>query len=93
MYIYKLKYTDKETAIADLIAKGVIDTDLNYLQSTHAVVWIDKIVIEDSQYDEEGNIIEEPVFAEGYHVDIMVEREIDFGDIAVEPTNPKHMFA
>ena len=82
--IYKLIYTDKKTAIADLIAKEVIDAELNYLQGTHAVVWLDKIVIDQT---EEG----EPIFADGYHVDIMVDREIEF-DNAVEPKNPKHMF-
>ncbi len=38
--IYKLNYTDKKTAIADLILKGVIDTDLKYLQGTQALVEI-----------------------------------------------------
>ena len=82
--IYKLIYTDKDEAIADLIAKQVIDAELNYLQGTHAVVWLDKIVIDQT---EDG----EPIFAEGYHVDIMVDREIDFPN-AIEPNNPKHLF-
>jgi hypothetical protein len=38
--IYKLNYTDKETAIADLILKEVIDTEMNYLKGTHALVEI-----------------------------------------------------
>jgi hypothetical protein len=39
--IYKLKYTDRETAIADLIAKGVyqeIEGELSYSEGIHAVV-------------------------------------------------------
>ena len=39
--IYKLKYTDKETGIADLIAKGVyqeIESELSYSEDIHAVV-------------------------------------------------------
>jgi len=32
MKISKLNYTDKETAIADLIAKGVYNKDLSYVQ-------------------------------------------------------------
>jgi hypothetical protein len=91
MIIYKLKYKDKETAIADLIAKEVIDADLNYLQGTHAVVWIDKIILTDATFDADGNQLTEPIFADGYHVDIMVENEIDFPN-AVEPNNPKHNF-
>ena len=41
--IYKLKYTDKETGIADLIAKGVyqeIEGELSYSEGIHAVVEI-----------------------------------------------------
>lgn len=91
MNIYKLKYTDKETTIADLVSKLVIDEELNYLEGTHAVVWLDKIVLENGQFDEQGNVIVEPIFADGYHVDIMVEREIDFTN-AISPNNPKHMF-
>jgi hypothetical protein len=39
--IYKLKYTDKEKAIADLLAKGVyqeIDGELSYGDGIDAVV-------------------------------------------------------
>ena len=41
MRIYKLKYTDKESAISDLISKGVyqeIDGELSYSEDIHAVV-------------------------------------------------------
>ena len=89
--VYKLVYRNKEEAINDLVAKSVIDEELNYLEGTHAVVWLDKIVLENGQFDEEGNVIVEPIFAEGYHVDIMVEREIEFIN-AITPNNPKHMF-
>ena len=89
--IYKLIYTDKDEAITDLIAKEVINEDLSYQVGTHAVVWIDKIVLEDATFDEEGNVLTEPIFAEGYHLDIMVDREIEFPN-AVTPKNPKHLF-
>ena len=95
MNIYKLKYTDKETAIADLIAKGVyIKTEdgLSYGQGIHAIVEIGFIVLEDGTYDEEFNEITAPVFADGYHYDIMSENEIKFEN-AIEVNNPKHTFA
>ena len=47
MRIYKLKYTDRETAIADLIAKGVyqeIDGELSYSEGIHAVVEIGLLI-------------------------------------------------
>ena len=95
MNIYKLKYTDKETAIADLLAKKVyIETEegLSYGSGIQAVVEIGKIVLEDGTYDEDGEELTAPVFAEGYHYDIMSEQEIVFkNEIVVN--NPKHTFA
>jgi hypothetical protein len=98
MKIYKLKYTDKETAIADLKAKGVyVETEegLSYGQGIQAVVEIGTIILTDGTYDEEGNVITEPIFAEGYHYDVMSENEIDFeiADITNLVNNPKHQFA
>ena len=100
MYIYKLKYTDKETAIADLIAKGVyIETiDLNgnqtlsYAPTTQSVVEIGLIVLENGIYDADFNEITAPVYADGYHYDVMSENEIKFTN-AIEVENPKHTFA
>lgn len=95
MNIIKLKYTDKETAIKDLIAKGVyIETEdeLVYGQGVQAVVEIGLIVLENGTYDEEGNIIKEPIYADGYHYDVMSIQKIDF-DNAIEVNNPKHTFA
>lgn len=100
MNIAKLKYTDKETAIKDLIAKGVyIETEnpdkeftLAYGQGVQAIVEIGLIVLENGTYDEDGNVITEPIYADGYHYDVMSENEIKF-DNAIEVKNPKHTFA
>ena len=40
MNIYKLKYNDKETAIADFIAKDLIDAENNYKEGIQAIVEI-----------------------------------------------------
>ena len=90
---YKLKYTDKETAIADLKAKGVYDEDLLFGDGIHAVVEVGKVVLTDGTYDEQGNEITAPIFADGYHYDIMSETEINFGVNRTFPNNPKHAFA
>jgi hypothetical protein len=95
MEIYKLQYKNKETAIADLIAKGVyIETEegLSYGQGIQAIVEIGLIVLENGVYDEEGNEITAPVYADGYHYDVMSENEIVF-DNAIDVKNPKHAFA
>ena len=91
--IYKLKYTDKETAIADLLAKQVYNKDLTYAQGIQAIVEIGLIVLENGTYDSDFNEITAPVYADGYHYDVMSENEIDFGIAKVAPTNPKHKFA
>jgi len=96
MRIYKLKYTNKETAIADLIAKGVyqeIEGELSYSEGIHAVVEIGLIIDQEATFDEQGNILTEHTYREGYHFDIMAEIEIDFGSNRIFPNNPKHAFA
>lgn len=96
MNVYKLKYTDKETAIADLLAKGVYiknENDLSFGNGIQAIVEIGLIVLENGTYDDEGNEITAPVFTDGYHFDVMSENEIDFGVNVITPTNPKHTFA
>jgi hypothetical protein len=92
-HVYKLRYNDKETAIADLIAKGVYNDDLSYANGTHAVVELGFIVLTYGEYDEEGNVIAEPTYADGYHYDVMTENEIDFGSAELKVKNPKHNFA
>lgn len=92
MNIYKLKYTDKDAAIIDLIAKNIIDEHGNYQQGVHAVVEIGVITIENGVYDNEGNIIAEPIYAQGYHYDVMTESSIDFEN-EIKVNNPKHRFA
>ena len=78
--IYKLKYTDKAEAIADLTAKGIL-TDEGYGQGVHAVVELGIIAL-----DENTN-------ADGYHYDLMADNTYDFGVNLIEPKNPKHAFA
>ena len=82
--IYKLTYPNKDTAVNDLLAKGVyINTDegLAYGDGVQAVVEIGIIAL-----DENTN-------ADGYHYDVMAENVYDFGANLVEPKNPKHAFA
>ena len=79
MNIYKLKYTDKETAIADFITKGIyveIESELMYADGIQAIVEIG--LIED---------------VDGYHYDIMSIQDIDFGSNEIVVNNPKHNFA
>jgi hypothetical protein len=96
MNIAKLQYKDKETAIADLLAKGVyIETEdgLTYANGTQAVVSIGQIVKVPGTYDEDGNVITEPIYYDGYFYDVMSEQKIDFGANEIFPVNCIHAFA
>lgn len=93
MNIYKLNYTDKETAIADLITKGVYNSDLTYSSGIQAVVEIGKIISKDAVIDENFNVITEAEYFSGYAFDVMSENEIDFGSAEIIVKNPKHIFA
>ena len=95
MNIYKLNYTNKETAIADLKAKGVyteIEDVLVYANGTQAVVEIGKLVQTQGTYDNEGNIIIEPIYYAGVFYDILTTEIIEFLN-EVFPTNSVHSFA
>ena len=93
MKISKLKYADKETAIADLLSKKVyvlqtIDEEeiLTFGEGIQAIVEIGKICI--NQPMEEIK----PIFADGYHYDVMSDSEIDFKENEILVNNPKHSF-
>ena len=95
MNIYKLRFATKEVAEKDLKAKGVyVETEegQTYTTGVHAVVELGKIITTDGTYDEEGNELTPPIYADGYHYDIMCEQDIDFGSNSIEVTNPKHGF-
>ena len=92
MNIYKLTYTTKAAAEKNLNAKGVYVEGLNYGTGIHAVVEIGKIVTTYATYDEEGNELTAPIYADGYHYDVMCEQDIDFGSNSIKVKNPKHGF-
>ena len=99
--IYKLNYTDKETAIKDFLKKGVYieTTDLDnepqlvYANGTQAVVDIGQIVKVPGEYDEQGNVIIEPIYFDGVFYDVMTTEVIDFGTNEVFPIDCVHSFA
>lgn len=96
MNVYKLRYKNKETAIADLIAKRVyLETEegLIYGEGVQAIVEIGQIIDKEPTFDADFNIIEEATYLDGYHFDVMSEQEIYFGVNETTPTNPKHSFA
>jgi hypothetical protein len=98
--IFKLTYSDKESAIADLKAKNIliefdgIDGEKHeaYGQGVQAVVEIGLIMVTPPVMDG-MEIVTPPVYADGYYYDVMSSETYDFGSNLVEPKNPKHAFA
>ena len=98
--IYKLTYENKEQATADLKAKNIlievdgIDGEKHeaYGEGVQAVVEIGLIMLTPPVMDG-MEVIEQPVYADGYHYDVMSDEVYDFGANLVEPKNPKHAFA
>ena len=96
MNIFKLSFTDKDQAIADLVSKDILiptEEGYTYGEGVQAVVEIGLIMITPPTFDEEGNELTPAVYADGYHYDVMADNEYDFGVNLVEPKNPKHAFA
>jgi hypothetical protein len=84
MNIYKLTYQNKEQAIADLESKGILSAEA-YGNGVQAVVEIGLILLD--------VVDEQPIYADGYHYDVMSTELYDFGANLVVPKNPKHAFA
>lgn len=97
--IYKLIYQDQDTAINDLLQKGVLinTTDLQgnevitYAPTTHAVVHIG-LIVDTPAVIENMKVIKEAAYLKGWHVDVMTDLEIVFEN-EIKPNNPKHVFA
>ena len=99
MNIYKLSYENKEQAVADLKAKGIlVEVEFNgekheaYGQGVQAVVELGLIMVTPPVMDG-MEIVTPAVYADGYHYDVMSTELYDFGANLVEPKNPKHAFA
>jgi hypothetical protein len=99
MNIFKLTYPNKEAAVADLKAKGIlVEVEFNgekheaYGSGVQAVVEIGLIMLTPPVM-EGMEVITEPIYADGYHYDVMSTELYDFGANLVEPNNPKHAFA
>jgi hypothetical protein len=88
MNIFKLTYADKDQAVADLVSKNILvpqEEGYIYGEGVQAVVEIGIICLDPT--------VDPPVYADGYHYDIMSTEMYDFGTNLVKPRNPKHAFA
>ena len=73
MKIGKYEFADKSACDKKIKSLGV-DTDEDgneYPTHGHAIVKLGHIVLEQGEYDEEGNEIKAPVLSDKYHLDVM----------------------
>ena len=93
IHIYKLKYSTREEAINDLINKGIYTDSLDYGEDVIAVADLGLIPTQFATFDQAGNILTEQIYSDGYHFDILVNKQIDFGANEIFPTKPRHVFS
>ena len=94
--IYKrYEFNDQEQAEEKIDAFFDIDEEGNKVQNVKAAfIKLNKFVLEQGEYDEEGEEVTPPVLSEGYAVDVLWNEldESPYGwkSYEVEPKNPKH---
>lgn len=91
----RYEFNDQEQAEEKIDAFFDVDEEGNNLQNIKAdFIKLNKFVLVQGEYDEDGEEITPPVLTEGYAVDVLW-RELDespygWKSYEVEPKNPKH---
>ena len=94
--IYKrYEFNDQEQAEEKIDAFFDLDEDGNKVQNIKAAfIKLNKFVLEQGEYDEQGNELVAPVLSSGFAVDVLWKEldESPYGwkSYEVEPKNPKH---
>ena len=94
--IYKrYEFNDQEQAEDKIDAFFDLDEEGNKVSNTKAnFIKLNKFVLEQGEYDEEGEEITAPVLSSGFAVDVLWKEldESPYGwkSYEVEPKNPKH---
>jgi len=84
--VMRLKFADKKEADEMLLDSGVVvETDDGdaYSSDVIAVVHVGHIVDTPAEYDDQGDIVSEPTFVQGWHVDILTTEKIPTPQIEV----------
>ena len=95
--IYKrYEFNDQEQAEEKIDAFFDLDEEGNKVPNTKAnFIKLNKFVLEQGEYDEEGEEITAPVLSSGFAVDVLWKEldESPYGwkSYKVEPKNPKHI--
>ena len=90
MQIYKTVFDTREQGEAHLFSLGVlidVDGTTQFSQNTASVVYVGKVVDKVLTIDQEN-----PIYKDGFAIDIMSSETLDFGVYEVFPTEGAHGF-
>tara|TARA_R110000737_G_scaffold307251_2_gene315102 strand:+ start:165 stop:431 length:267 start_codon:yes stop_codon:yes gene_type:complete len=88
MKIYKLKYSTKEDSIKDLESRNILE-DRNILGIAH----VGKLIKTNAVLNEEGEVLEQTIWLDGYHIDIACKEDLYTFENEIFPINSEHKFA
>lgn len=93
MKLYKYEFTSKKAFNTQLNKLKVEEDDVVIYDGVKAIIELGKIMLEQGQYDSEGEEIKAPVLSKKYCVDIIWkdDKQADnFVKYEVVPNSPKH---
>ena len=99
MKIYKISANTEAEIKAHICELCEVEEWSQYLSNLdkgiHICVYLGKIIDTQATYDDEGNVITEATYFNGYHADIMADKEISFLEAITvhNPEHPVHCFA
>lgn len=90
---YYLKFPNENTAKQLLEEVGFLDEDKNIISCTHNyAIDVIGIITKGGEYDEEGNVIVEPITLLGWHINYVGELPSDWEQYLVTPEEPVRVF-
>ena len=88
-----LRFPTKQIAMQLLEEAGFLDEDKNIIFCTHNyAIDIVNTIVEGGEYDEEGNVITQPVTLSGWHINYAGELPSEWEQYLVNPEEPVRVF-
>ena len=96
MIYKKYLFNSKEQAETKVDAFTELNEEGEKVQTVKAeLIWLDKFVLTQGEYDEDGVEIVAPIFTDGYAIDVvwydLDESPYGWKSYEIEPNTPKHV--
>ena len=90
---YYLRFPTKQIAMQLLEEAGFLDKDKKIIYCTHNYsIDIVNTIVENGQYNEEGNTIIQPITLSGWHINYIGELPSNWEQYLVTPETPVRVF-